>query len=294
MNFWEKITKTASEKSASLTRSLKKIAGSRGKLSDEEISSLEEALITSDMGHELALELIKIAMSKDPDKIYESIRSELVKKLEVPAKTAPKAIPYVIMTVGVNGTGKTTSSAKLGKLLSDRGRKVIFAAADTYRAAGVLQLQIWAEKLGIDIVSGYEGGDSAAVVHDALEAAVSREKDVLIIDTAGRLHTKVNLMNELLKIDKVLKKKNPLYPNETLIVMDATTGQNAVSQAKIFSEFSSLTGIILTKYDGTSKGGCIFPIVEKMKIPVKYLGIGESEDDFEEFDPLKFAGALLK
>ncbi len=294
MNFWEKITKSASEKSASLTRSLKKIAGSKGKLSEEEISSLEEALISSDMGPDLALELIQIAKSKDPDNIYDDIRNELVKRLQVPARKAPAVQPYVIMTVGVNGTGKTTSSAKLGKLLKDRGKKVIFAGADTYRAAGVLQLQIWAEKLGIEIVSGQEGGDSASVVHDALEAAVSREKDFLIIDTAGRLHTKINLMNELSKIEKVLKKKNPLYPSETLIVMDATTGQNAVTQAKIFSEFSSLTGIILTKYDGTAKGGCIFPIVEKMKIPVLYLGIGESEEDFEEFDPVKFAGALLK
>lgn len=294
MNFWEKITKSASEKGASLTKGLKKLIRTGGKFDEEEIARLEESLILSDMGTELASKLIEIAKSAPSDMLEEKIKSELVKRLKIPKKPEADSSPKVIMVVGVNGTGKTTSAAKLGRLYAMEGKSVILAAADTYRAAGVLQLEMWAEKLGIECVGGQEGGDSAAVVHDAVDAAISRKKDVLIIDTAGRLHTKINLMNELSKIGKVVKKNNPDYPNETLIVMDATTGQNSITQAKIFSEFAPLTGIILTKYDGTAKGGCVFPIVEQMKIPVLYLGVGESEEDFEIFDPEKFAGALLQ
>ncbi|MBN1151182.1 signal recognition particle-docking protein FtsY [candidate division WOR-3 bacterium] len=293
MNFWEKITKSVSQKSASLTLGLKKLVGSEGKIDGKKLTELEELLILSDMGPELAERLIQIARSAPEGEIVNRVRRELIQIIDIPYKKTDSCGLQVIMMIGVNGTGKTTSAAKLGRLYAMEGKKVIFAAADTYRAAGVLQLQIWAQKLGIDCVGGQEGGDSAAVVHDALESALSRKKDILIIDTAGRLHTKVNLMNELSKIFKVLKKIDPAYPCENLIVMDSTTGQNSISQARTFSEFVPLTGIVLTKYDGTAKGGCVFPIVEKLNIPVKYIGVGENEEDFTRFDAEKFVGSIL-
>jgi len=197
------------------------------------------------------------------------------------------------MVVGVNGVGKTTSIGKLARRYVAEGRTVILAAADTFRAAAGEQLAVWAERSGAQLVGGVDGGDPAAVAFDALDAAVAREADVLIVDTAGRLHTQKNLIEELRKIRRVLAKRLNGAPHEVLLVVDANTGQNAISQAKLFDEAVGLTGIVLAKLDGTARGGIVIPIARELSIPVRYVGTGESIDDLEEFDPTVFAAALL-
>ncbi len=202
--------------------------------------------------------------------------------------------PTVILVSGVNGAGKTTSIAKLAKRLKDDGKKVMVAACDTFRAAAVEQLTIWSERLGCDIVKGQQGSDAAAVAHDAAEKAVARGFDVVIVDTAGRLHTQTNLMNELAKISRILKKKIDGAPHEVLLVLDATTGQNAITQAEQFKKTIACTGIILAKLDGTAKGGAIFAIKQKLGLPVKFIGVGEKLDDLEPFDPDAYVEALFE
>jgi fused signal recognition particle receptor len=201
--------------------------------------------------------------------------------------------PTVILVVGVNGSGKTTTSAKLARRHQAAGRKVILAAADTFRAAAVEQLSIWAGRLGVDIVRGAEGADPAAVAFDAAEAAVARKADVLIVDTAGRLHTKENLMRELDKIRRVVGRKIPGAPHETLLVLDATTGQNAISQARLFTEGVGVTGLVLAKLDGTAKGGVVLGIWNEVRVPVKFVGLGESAEDLAPFNAGEFTDAIF-
>lgn len=202
--------------------------------------------------------------------------------------------PSVILVIGVNGVGKTTSIAKIANLLKSEGKSVILAAADTFRAAAVDQLKIWADRVGVDIISHGEGSDPAAVVFDAVNAAKSRHSDVLIIDTAGRLHNKKNLMDELAKINRVVDRELPGCSRETLLVLDATTGQNAVSQAKEFRNSAPLTGLVLTKLDGTAKGGIVFSIREELGIPVKFICVGEQVDDLQYFKADEFVSALFE
>jgi len=273
------------------------------KLDEETLDRLEEILITSDMGIETATKIIsdlKDAYHKgeltDMDKLEEYLKNELKSNLQEADNDLIKAPdgPTVIMVCGVNGTGKTTSIAKLTYLLRKDNHKVILAASDTFRAAAIDQLSIWADRVNADIIKHQPGADPAAVVFDAAEAAVARKADYLIIDTAGRLHTKTNLMNELVKIRNVVAKKIPNAPHETLLVLDATTGQNAISQAKIFNEAIGISGIFLAKLDGTAKGGIIVAIKNQLDIPVKFIGLGEKPEDADQFNADRFVDALFE
>lgn len=275
----------------------------QGPIDEETWAKLEQLLYEADLGVQTSVELtekVKRLSQSDSsvkgDALLEYVRQEILQILNLhhaPLKESVTSIPLVILIVGVNGNGKTTSVAKLAKFFKTQQKKVLVAAADTFRAAAVEQLDIWAQQLGIDIVKGAPKSDPAAVVFDALTAAKAREADVLIIDTAGRLQTKTDLMHELEKIKRSCKKFNVESPHETLLVLDATTGQNGIDQAKVFNQYTPITGLILTKLDGTSKGGIIVNIHKQLGIPVKLIGIGEGVDDLELFDANKFTQALF-
>lgn len=265
---------------------------------------LEEILIGADLGVALAEEIIgklKARSSKEgiqePAGVRDALREELVALLASkgaePTPTGQQARPYIYLMVGVNGVGKTTTIAKLGQRLKDQGQKVIFAAADTFRAGAIDQLKIWGERVNVDVVAHQPGADPGAVVYDAIQAATSRDMDVLIIDTAGRLHTKFNLMEEMKKIRRVVDRFQPPLPRETLMVLDATTGQNAIAQAQSFAQSVGLTGLVIAKLDGTAKGGAVFPIVKALGVPIRFLGTGEKLGDLVEFEPRAFVDALL-
>ncbi|KUO52399.1 MAG: signal recognition particle-docking protein FtsY [Desulfitibacter sp. BRH_c19] len=272
------------------------------KIDDEFFEKLEEILIEADIGVNTSLKLAKNLKQRiydekvsDMDRVNEIIQEELVALLEDDIKTInlSEQKPTVIMVVGVNGVGKTTTIGKLAYNFKEQGKKVILAAGDTFRAAASEQLSIWAERANADIVKHQEGSDSAAVAYDAVQAAISRKADVVLIDTAGRLHNKINLMNEIGKVKKVISKAKVDAPNEVLLVLDATTGQNAISQAKNFKEVVDVTGIVLTKLDGTAKGGVIFGIKEELGLPIKYIGVGEKIEDLKPFNPNDFVKALF-
>jgi fused signal recognition particle receptor len=272
-------------------------------LDDATLSRLEETLLAADVGVEATQALLDGLRARHregkiagPEDVLAFIRSELRARLggdAVPLRWAP-APPTVILVVGVNGSGKTTSIAKLAKAFQDDGKRVLLAAADTFRAAAIDQLAIWGQRVGVDLVRHQPGADPAAVAFDACDAALARRADVLLIDTAGRLQTKVNLMKELEKIRGVLGRKVPDAPHETLLVLDATVGQNAISQAQHFHEATPITGIVLAKLDGTAKGGIVVAIRERLGIPVKYVGVGEKLDDLATFEPEKFVDALFE
>jgi fused signal recognition particle receptor len=262
------------------------------------LEEIEELLITSDIGVQTAARLIdrlSAAKAGSVEELQAVLRTEILAILTHPPRPTrePGSAPHVIMVVGVNGVGKTTTIGKLAARLKADGRKVLIAAADTFRAAAVEQLAIWAERAGADIVRHQDGADPAAVAYDAVDAARARGADVVIVDTAGRLHTKVNLMEEIKKIKRSIAKKLPDAPHEILLVLDATTGQNAVSQARLFHEALELTGIALTKLDGTAKGGIVIAICHEFDIPLRYIGIGEAIEDLQEFDPEQFVEALF-
>lgn len=266
------------------------------------LDDLEEVLITSDLGVKTSQILlqkisdkIKRQELKDPEKLREHLRDEIRDILSVTAAPwQPEAHkPCIIMIIGVNGVGKTTTIGKLAHVMQQSGLKVMLVAADTFRAAAVEQLVLWGEKVGVPVIRQKSGSDPSAVVFDALDAAVSRDMDVVLIDTAGRMHTKVNLMEELKKVQRVIQKKMPEAPHETLLVLDATTGQNAISQVRLFNAEMGLTGLILTKLDGTAKGGIIVAISEELQMPVRFIGIGEGLDDLRPFDAGEFAQALF-
>jgi fused signal recognition particle receptor len=275
--------------------------GLHKKIDQELLDELEEILIKSDVGPSTTAKIIeglkKEAVTRKIDnseKITELLKDQVASILSSGGVCENQlASPHVIMVVGVNGTGKTTSIAKLAKDFKDQGKNVLIAACDTFRAAAGEQLSIWAERVGVELVGSMPNQDPAAVAFDAIKAASARGFDVVIADTAGRLHTKVNLMEELKKVKRVMGKALPGAPHEILLVIDATTGQNGLSQVKIFKEAVDVTGIFLTKLDGTAKGGIMIAITDEFNIPVKYIGLGEKPDDFQKFDPKWFAEALF-
>lgn len=284
-----------------------KIAAAVGihkKINEELLSQLEKTLLEADLGvkaTEKILNGLKEQVKKEKleasDKIIGLLKDEISKLLNSSGTTSASistAKPWVIMIVGVNGNGKTTSIGKLAHYHKEQEKKVLLAACDTFRAAAIEQLEIWAKRAGAEIVKNQPKADPAAVAFDAIKSAVSQNTDVVIADTAGRLHTKVNLMEELKKIKKVMGKALSGAPHEVLLVIDSTTGQNALSQVKLFSQAVEITGIILTKLDGTAKGGIIIPIVSELKIPIKYVGIGEKIEDLEIFEPREFVEALFE
>lgn len=273
----------------------------RKKIDEELFEELEEIMIGADIGVKTTLKLIENLREtvdkqkiEDPAVLKDLLKNEIIELLgteEAPLRTTEK--PTVVMMVGVNGVGKTTTIGKLAYQAKADGKKVLLAAGDTFRAAAIDQLQIWGQRAGCEIIMHAEGADPAAVAYDAVQAARSRGVDMLLIDTAGRLHTKSNLMEELKKVNRVIDKALPGAPHEVLLVLDATTGQNAVQQTKLFSEAVGLTGVVLTKLDGTAKGGVIIAIKDELQIPVKFIGIGEKADDLRKFVPQDFVDALF-
>ncbi len=275
------------EKIARITR--------RKRLDDELLEELEELLITADIGVETTEYILERLKEENREDTFEALREIILDILKGDNKlTVPKSRPFVISVVGVNGSGKTTTCAKLAKMLIDEGKRVVLSASDTFRAAAVEQLRAWAEKVGADIIAHSEGADPGAVAFDAVKHAKARGKDVVIIDTAGRLHTKKPLMEELRKIHRVVKKVVEDAPHETLLVIDATTGQNALMQAEIFKEAVDVTGIVVTKLDGTAKGGIVLAISRELGVPIKFVGVGEGMNDLKPFDPEAFVEALLE
>ena len=271
------------------------------KLTDEFYDELEESLILADMGMDTTMKAVdelrrrtKERRIKDTEGARSCMKEILAEMLTVgDLELDLSTKPSVVLFIGVNGVGKTTTIGKIGHDLDQQGKKVIFAAADTFRAAAAEQLTIWAERCGVEIVKQGEGADPAAVVFDSLSAAKARNADVVLIDTAGRLHNKANLMNELNKISRVIDRECPDASRETLLVLDATTGQNGLIQARQFKETAGLTGIVLTKLDGTAKGGIAIAIAQELGVPVKFAGVGEGIDDLKPFDPTAFADALI-
>lgn len=271
-------------------------------IDDDFYEELEEILIMSDMGIDTTMNIIedlKIKVKEQKIKEPEECRQLLIDTIKEQMTLDDAAYEYqnkksVVLVIGVNGVGKTTSVGKLASILKGQGKKVLLAAADTFRAGAIEQLKEWSNRAGVDIISQSEGADPAAVVFDAIAAAKARDVDILLCDTAGRLHNKKNLMNELSKINRIIQKEYSEAYLETLIVLDGTTGQNALSQAKQFKEATDISGIILTKLDGTAKGGIAIAIQAELGIPVKYIGIGEQIDDLQEFDPDMFVNALFE
>lgn len=279
------------------------VVGSGKKLTDDLLEELEEIFITSDMGvnttGKLLEELKKEAKRerlKDRDQIISHLKDKLTGMLSVDDSKADisNSSPYIILIVGVNGSGKTTTIGKLAGKFTSEGKRVMLAAGDTFRAAAIEQLEVWSKRAGVDIVKHKSGADPSAVVFDAITAAKARNTDILIVDTAGRLHTKINLMEGLKKIKRVISKALLDAPHEVLLVLDAGLGQNTVAQAKEFNEAIEVSGLVLTKLDGTARGGVIINIVDSMKIPVKYIGVGEGADDLAEFNPALFVEALFE
>jgi fused signal recognition particle receptor len=256
---------------------------------------LEEALIAADVGVPATAELVRRLEARgDAADLGVALQEEIAAMLGEPGRFVLDGAPSVILVVGVNGTGKTTTIGKLSARLSEHGRSVLVAAADTFRAAAEEQLEIWADRAGADFVGSERGGDPAAVAYDAIEAAQARGRDVVVVDTAGRLHTQTNLMDELAKVRRVIGQRLDGAPHETLLVVDATTGQNGLQQARLFGEAVEVTGVALTKLDGSAKGGIAVAIAHELGLPVKLIGIGERLDDLRPFDPQDFARALLE
>ncbi|RCX20031.1 signal recognition particle-docking protein FtsY [Anaerobacterium chartisolvens] len=301
MGFFDRLKQGLEKTRKGITEQIDKVLVSFGKIDDELFDQLEEILITSDVGMDTTMRIIEDLKEKvrerkiiDPMKVKELLKEELTEILsEENADLDLSSSPAVIIVIGVNGVGKTTSIGKIAGLLKEGGRKVLLAAGDTFRAAAIDQLEIWSNRVGVDIIKHTEGADPAAVVYDAIQSAKARRADVLICDTAGRLHTKKNLMEELKKISRIIDKELPGASRETLLVLDATTGQNAVSQAKVFSESAKISGIVLTKLDGTAKGGIVITIKSELKIPVKLIGVGEKLEDLQKFNASEFVEALF-
>jgi fused signal recognition particle receptor len=254
---------------------------------------LEEALIAADVGVPATAELVQRLEARSPSDLGVALQEEIARLLREPGRLELDGRPSVILVVGVNGTGKTTTIGKLAAKLAEHGHAVLVAAADTFRAAAEEQLEIWAQRAGADFVGSERGGDPAAVAFDAVGAAESRGRDVVVVDTAGRLHTQTNLMDELAKVRRVLAQRLEGAPHETLLVIDATTGQNGLQQARLFGQAVEVTGIVLTKLDGSAKGGIAIAIAHELGLPVKLIGIGEALDDLRPFDPEDFALALV-
>ena len=272
------------------------------KIDDLLLEELEEILITSDIGVKTTRQLLDKVSEKvkrreleDADQLKKALQEEMfliLHQQENPLDIS-SANPFVIMVIGVNGTGKTTTLSKMAQKFKARGKSVLLVAGDTFRAAAIEQLEIWGQRVGCEVIKHQSGSDPSAVVFDALKAGKARGMDIIIVDTAGRLHTKVNLMEELKKVKRVMAREIPNSPHEILLVLDATTGQNAISQAKMFNRELGVTGIALTKLDGTAKGGILISISDELKIPIRYIGVGEKADDLREFNARDFVDALF-
>lgn len=296
----DRLTKTR----GTLVDSVRRVFAGRTRIDDSVFDELEQVLIEADLGVDTTMSIVedmrRISREKrleNIDDLYQILKDELSSAISpgdhAMAWSAPEGGPHVTLVVGVNGSGKTTTIGKLAAQLRQEGKSVLLGAADTFRAAAVEQLAIWSERTGVPIIKHKDGADPAAVAYDATDAAVSRKIDCLLIDTAGRLHTKVNLMEELKKIQRVVAKRLPGAPHDVLLVLDSTTGQNGLQQAKLFTEALNVTGIILTKLDGTAKGGVTIAIQKQLGIPIKYIGVGEGVEDLQPFDARAFIDALF-
>ena len=273
----------------------------RPKIDEDFFDELEEILITSDIGMDTTMKIMENLRAyvknnglTDTEEIKEALAKVIAEIMDKGERNKLcDETPLVILMIGINGGGKTTSIAKIGHKLRDEGKTVLLGAADTFRAAAGEQLEIWGNRIGVNTVKHQEGADPSAVIYDAIQSAKAKNIDVLICDTAGRLQTKKNLMNELEKMNKVISREFPEARRETLLVLDATTGKNAISQAKEFNDVAEISGIVLTKLDGTAKGGIAITVTDEFDIPIKYIGVGEKMDDLKEFDPLEFAGGIF-
>ena len=300
MGFFDKIKQGFKKTSDAVSHSLDSVFAAFVKIDDDLLEELEEALILSDVGASTAAKIVaevekraKLRKTTTASELRDLLREVLTDNMLDNQPLDVSGKPAVILVIGVNGVGKTTSIGKLAARYVSEGKKVMLSAADTFRAAAADQLEIWAKRAGADIVRHGEGADPAAVVFDSISAAKARGSDIIIVDTAGRLHNKANLMNELAKIDRVISRELPDASRETLLVLDATTGQNAVHQAEEFNKAAELTGIILTKLDGTAKGGIVIAISAGLGVPVKLVGVGEGIDDLIDFDRAAFLEAIL-
>lgn len=301
MGFFERLKDGLQKTRKNFTERIEVLVGMSAEIDDDFLDELEMILLSADVGAkttEKLIEAVRQAARKKEIKGTEDVVPFLKRYLtqmltEEGQRTRISGTPTVILVVGVNGVGKTTTIGKLANYFHLLNYKVMIAAADTFRAAASEQLEIWGKRAGCDVIKHAEGADPAAVVFDAMKAAIARKADILFIDTAGRLHNKANLMNELEKIHRVIKREIPEAPHETFLVLDATTGQNAITQAKVFTETANVTGVVLTKLDGTAKGGVVIAIREELGLPVKWIGVGEGIMDFRPFEPEKFVDALF-
>ncbi len=307
MNLFKKIKDGFTKTRTSMADKIKSVF-TGGKIDEDKLEELEEILITADLGVDLSMELVERVRERAEkegitDEHVMQVLSEELQAMMDEVTAAPEAVgeeeavpqpkPFVSFIVGVNGSGKTTTIGKLANWYARRGETVLVVAADTFRSAAVEQITIWAERAGVSIVKGATGADPGAVVYDGLQSAIAKNADRVLVDTAGRLHTKVNLMKELEKLDRVAKKQIPDAPHEVLLVVDGTTGQNGLSQARSFSQTSGVNGLVVTKLDGTAKGGVIVPISRELQLPVKWIGLGEGIDDLLPFDPTMVVKAII-
>jgi fused signal recognition particle receptor len=300
--FFERLKSGLTKTHENLVGRIDELLLGKKQIDADTLDDLEEILIRADIGVTTTMELVRTLEQRlkrkelqDAAALKQALKEEILSRLS--RQTAPletdKHAPCVIMVIGVNGVGKTTTIGKLAGRFAAEGKKVILAAGDTFRAAAAEQLEIWGNRVGAEVIRHQEGSDPSAVAFDACRAASARKCDILMVDTAGRLHTKVNLMEEMKKIRRILGREIPGAPHETLLVLDAATGQNAISQARLFKEAADVTGIVLTKLDGTAKGGIVVAISNEFEIPIRFIGVGESAEDLREFDPAQFVEALF-
>ena len=302
-SFFERLKRGLSKTHESIVGRMDTLLLGKKRIDTDTLEELEEILITADLGVKTTVDLIRTLEQRlkrdelqDGAALKKALKEEIL--LRLMAHSSPLVVsgktPFVILVIGVNGVGKTTTIGKLAAKYTSQGKRVLLAAGDTFRAAAAEQLELWSQRVGADIVRHKEGADPSAVVFDACKAAVARNCDVLIIDTAGRMHTKVNLMEEMKKIRRVLTREIPDAPHETLLVLDAATGQNALSQAKLFKEAAFVSGVVLTKLDGSAKGGIVVAVSHEYALPVRFIGVGEAVEDLREFDPAQFVEALFQ
>ena len=301
--FFGRLKKGLSKTNEGLVKKIDRAVLGKKQITDDLMEELEEILLTADIGVKTSYDLLELVQEKvrrkelgDAGALKNSLKEEilaLLKSDEAPLEMGKVTSPFVMMVIGVNGVGKTTTIGKLASRFRSEGKKVIIAAGDTFRAAAIDQLSIWGERCQVEVIKHQDGSDPAAVAYDATVAAKARGADLLILDTAGRLHTKTNLMEELKKLKRVMTKVVPEAPHEVLLVLDAATGQNAISQAKLFNEAIGITGLALTKLDGTPKGGVVIGIADELKIPIRYIGIGEGVEDLRDFNADEFVNALF-
>jgi len=303
MGFFNKLKNSLNKTRKSFTEKIEQLVVGYADIDDDCLDELEEILISADVGIKTTMKLmedVRLGIRKKEINSPEDLRPFLIKRISEILVTGENTTmvaatpPTIFLVIGVNGVGKTTTIGKLAKYYKNQGKTVMLAAADTFRAAAIDQLQIWGQRASVDVIAHEEGSDPAAVVFDAVQAAIARKTDILLIDTAGRLHNKSNLMEELNKIYRVIKREVPAAPHETLLVLDATTGQNAIHQAELFTKTAPISGVVLTKLDGTAKGGVVIGIKSQLSMPVKWVGVGEGEDDLQPFIAEDFAKALFE